>query len=63
MESMHKLVEIERINFATVPTIELSTKFTQGLAQVAIVSDPRPFSNQAFEPFRDFLHDQIGLSG
>jgi hypothetical protein len=27
------------------------------------VSDPRPFSNQAFDPFRNFLHLQVGLSG
>ena len=60
---MHTIVELERINFATIPTVELGAKFTQGLAQVAIVSDARPFSNQAFDPFRDFLHRQIGVSG
>ena len=63
MESMHKLVELERINFAMIPTIELGTKLTEGLAQVAIMRDSRPFSNQAFDPFRDFLHSRIAPSG
>ena len=63
MESMHKIVELERIDFATFPTIELDAKLTQSLAQFAIMRDPRPFSNQTFDPFRDFLHVSIGLSG
>jgi len=45
MESMHKIVELERINFATFPTIEFRAKLAEGFTQVAIVSDPRPFSN------------------
>ncbi len=45
MESMHKLVELERIYFATIPTIELRAKLAESFAQVAIVSDPRPLSN------------------
>ena len=45
MESMHEIVELERIDFATFPTIELDAKLTQGFAQVAIMRDPRPFSN------------------
>jgi hypothetical protein len=45
MESMHKLVERERINFATIPAIELHAKLVEGVAQIAIVSDPRPFSD------------------
>ena len=42
---MHKIVELERINFATIPAIELHAKLAEGFAQVAIVSDPRPFSD------------------
>ena len=45
MESMHKIVELERINFATIPAIELRAKLVEGFTQVAIVSDPRPFSD------------------
>jgi hypothetical protein len=45
MESMYKIVELERINFATIPTIELHAKLAQGLAQVAFVSDSSPFSD------------------
>ncbi len=45
MESMHKLVELERVNFATIPAIEFHAKLAEGFAQVAIVSDPRPFSD------------------
>ena len=63
MESMDKIIALEGIDFATTPTIELSAKVTQGLAQVAIVSDPRPFTNQAFDPFRSIRHLSIGLSG
>ncbi|MGH9385600.1 MAG: hypothetical protein ACRD2N_15060 [Vicinamibacterales bacterium] len=42
---MYQLVELERINFATIPTIELGAKLTEGPAQVAIMRDTRPFSN------------------
>ncbi len=63
MESMHKIIELKRIDFATSPTIELDAKFTQSLAQFAIMRNPRPFSNQTFDPLRDFLHVSIGLSG
>ena len=45
MESMHKIVELERINFAAIPAIELHAKLAEGFAQVAIMSDPRPFSD------------------
>src|ERR1700681_836934 len=62
MESMHEIVELKRINLATIPPIELRAKVAQRLAQVAIVSDPRPFSHQAFDPFRDVRHHHIGLS-
>jgi hypothetical protein len=44
MESMHQIVEFERIDFTTNPAIELRAKLTEGFAQVAIVSDVRPFS-------------------
>jgi len=33
MESMHKIVELERIDFAAIPTIEVDAKFTQSVAQ------------------------------
>ena len=45
MESMHKLVEFERINFTTIPAIELHAKLAEGFAKVTIVSDPRPLSD------------------
>jgi len=45
MESMHKIVELEHINFATIPAIKLHAKLAEGFTQVAIVSDPRPFSD------------------
>jgi hypothetical protein len=56
MESMYKLVECERIDFAPIPTIELHAKRAHGLAQVAFVSDLSPFSHQAFDSFRNFVH-------
>ena len=34
----------------------MCAKIAQGCAQLAIVSNRRPFSNQAFDPFRNFLH-------
>jgi hypothetical protein len=45
MESMHKIIALKRIDFATFPAIELDAKLTQSLAQFAIMRDPRPFSN------------------
>ena len=45
MESMHQIVELERIDFATIPTVELRAKLAEGFAQVAIVSDFCPFSD------------------
>jgi len=45
MESMHKLVQLERINFASIPAIELHAKLVEGFTQLTIVSDPRPFSD------------------
>ena len=62
MESMDEIVEFEGIDFATIPTIESSAKFTQGVTQVAIVSDSCPFPNQAFDPFRNFVHLSIRQS-
>jgi hypothetical protein len=59
---MHKIVELERINFATIPAIELHAKLAEGFTQVAIVRDPRPFSDQAFNPFRNFLHRFVWLT-
>jgi hypothetical protein len=60
MESMHKFVELERIDFATIPAIELLAKLAEGLTQVAIVRDRRPFSDEPFEPFWNFLHRLSG---
>jgi hypothetical protein len=62
MESMHELVELERINFAAIPTIEMRAKLAQGFAQVTIMGDPRPFSNQASDPLRNFLHRSVWLT-
>ena len=47
---MYEIVELERIDFATIPTVELGAKLTEGPAQVAILRDTRPVSNEAFEP-------------
>jgi hypothetical protein len=44
---MYKLVELERIDFATIPAIELFAKLAERLTQVAIVRDRRPFSDEA----------------
>jgi hypothetical protein len=60
---MHKLVERGRVNFGTLPAIELSAKLTQGLTQVAVMRNSRPFPNEAFDPLRDFLHLSIGVFG
>jgi hypothetical protein len=35
MESMHELVELERINFAPIPSIELHAELAEGFAQIA----------------------------
>jgi hypothetical protein len=56
MKSVHTLVELERIDFTSVPTVELRAKLAQSLTQVAIMRYPRPFSNLAFEAFRDLFH-------
>jgi hypothetical protein len=45
MESVHEIVEFERIDIATFPTSELGAKLTESFAQLALVRDPRPFSN------------------
>jgi hypothetical protein len=45
MESVHKFVELERINFAAIPAIKLHAKLAEGFAQIAIVSDLRPFAD------------------
>jgi hypothetical protein len=42
MELMHEIVELKRIDLATIPPIELRAKVAQRLAHVAIVSGPRP---------------------
>ena len=56
MESVQEMVEFERVDIATFPTIELDAKLTQGFAQFAIMRDSRPFSNETLDSFRDFLH-------
>ena len=58
---MDKIVELERINFATIPAIKLRAKLAEGFTQVAIVSDPCPFSDQAFELFRNVMHRLVLL--
>ena len=56
MELMHELIEFERADFLPLPTSELNAKFSQGLAQVTIVRDTSPFSNQALDAFWNVLH-------
>jgi hypothetical protein len=56
MESMHKIVELEGVYFAALPTIELDAKLAQSLAQIAIVGDLGPFSNETLYSFRDVRH-------
>jgi hypothetical protein len=63
MELVHEIVEFEHIDITAFPTIELHARLTQGFAQFAIVRDPRPFSNETLDPFRDFLHSLVSSSG
>src|SRR5206468_10265619 len=49
-------IELERADLAALPTPELNAEFAQCVAQVAIVSDSGPLSNQAFEPLWNVLH-------
>ena len=53
---MHTGIELERIDFAVLPEIELGTQLTKSLVQVAIVCNPSPFSNQPFQVFWNFMH-------
>ena len=59
---MHKLIELERINFASIPAIELHAKLVEGFAQIAIVSDSRPFSDQTFDLSWNLLHRFVWLT-
>jgi hypothetical protein len=61
MESMHKIVQLKRIDFGTIPTRELRAQLAESLAQVAIVSDRCPFANEAIDPFRNFLRGLFWL--
>ena len=45
MESMHKIVEFERIDTSTFQTSEMDAKFIQRFAQFTSMCDRRPFSN------------------
>ena len=63
MESMHKIVEFERIDIATFPPIELDAQLAQGFPQFAIIRDPSPLSNETLDLFRDFLHSSMGWPG
>ena len=53
---MQTFVEFECIDVATFPQIELGSKLSEGLAQVAIMSNSCPFPNLAFDAFRNVLH-------
>lgn len=59
---MHKLVELEGINFASIPPIELHAKLAEGFAQLTIVSDPRPLSDKTCDLFWNFLHRLVWLT-
>jgi hypothetical protein len=59
---MHKIVELEGIYLATLPTIELDAKLTHSVAQIASVRDVGPFSNEALDPFGNVRHCLIHLS-
>src|SRR3989442_11137281 len=49
------LVQFERLNFSAVPSIELDAKLAQRSAEIAIVSDSRPLSDQPFHAFGSVL--------
>ncbi len=56
MELMNQVVEIGSCDFAPLPPVELRTKFKQSTSKLSIVSNGRPFSNQAFHGLRRILH-------
>ena len=62
MESMHKIVEFERIDIPTFQTIEVDAKFIQRFAQFTIMCDRRPFSNSTLDPSGDFLHVSVRVT-
>src|SRR5438128_1515766 len=49
MKTMHEIVKLECIYFTAIPPIKLNAELAQSLAQVTIVSDPCPFSYEAFD--------------
>jgi hypothetical protein len=56
MELMNQVVEICGRDFATLPPVELRQKFKESSSELSIVSDGRPFSNEAFHGLRRILH-------
>jgi hypothetical protein len=56
MELMHEFIEFERADSSALPTSELNVKLAQSLAQLTIVRDTSPFSNQAFDISRNVSH-------
>ena len=45
MKSMHKIVEFERSDITTLPTVELDLQLAECFAQFALMRNRRPISN------------------
>jgi hypothetical protein len=56
MELMNQVVEICGRDFTVLPAVELRPKFEESMAELSLVSDGRPFSNQSFHGLRRILH-------
>ena len=56
MELMNQVVEICGCDFSALPPVELRPKFKESMAELSIVSDGRPFSNETFHGFRRIFH-------
>jgi len=56
MELMNQIVEIRSGDFAALPSVEVRPKSEESLSELPIVSDGRPFSNQAFQVLRRIRH-------
>ncbi len=56
MESMNQVVEICGHDFAALLPVELRAQFNESTFELSIVSDGRPFANQAYHGLRRIQH-------
>jgi hypothetical protein len=49
VELVDVMIQLERVDLATVQAIELSAKVGQRTAEIAIVRNPRPLPDKAFD--------------